>query len=66
MSYKSVFSSYKLVDVRFDMTYLMQARIEEFVHKVKLVMLILLSRQLKIAEYSRDSVGWAPTSICLD
>ena len=48
------------------MTYLMQARIEEFVHKVKLVMLILLSCQLKITEYSRDSVGWAPTSICLD
>ena len=48
------------------MTYLMQARIEEFVHKVKLVMLILLSRQLEIAEYSGDSVGWAPTSICLD
>ena len=48
----NLFSSYKLVDVRFDMTYLMQARIEEFVHKVKLVMLILLSRQLKITEYS--------------
>ena len=48
------------------MTYLMQARIEEFVHKVKLLMLILLSCQLEITEYSRDSVGWAPTSICLD
>ena len=29
--------SYKLVDVRFDMMYLMQARIEEFVHKVRLM-----------------------------
>ena len=29
-----VMCSYKLVDVRFDMMYLLQARIEEFVHKV--------------------------------
>ena len=31
-----VLCSYKLVDVRFDMMYLMQGRIEEFVQKVRL------------------------------
>ena len=34
--------SYKLVDVRFDMTYLMQSKIEEFVHKVRLVIRLSL------------------------
>jgi hypothetical protein len=28
--------SYKLVEVRFDMVYMLQARIEEFVHKVRI------------------------------
>jgi hypothetical protein len=29
--------SYKLVEVRFDMVYMLQARIEEFVHKVRVL-----------------------------
>jgi len=34
-STKPIMCSYKLVDVRFDMIYLLQGKIEDFVHKVK-------------------------------
>ena len=46
--------SYKLVDVRFDMMYLMQSRIEEFVHKVRLMrQLSLYVINLKCRAYVR-------------
>merc|ERR1711874_463299 len=40
-----IMCSYKLVDVRFDMMYLMQARIEEFVHKSIREILLVGHRQ---------------------
>jgi len=40
-----IMCSYKLVDVRFDMMYLMQARIEEFVHKSVREILLVGHRQ---------------------
>jgi len=42
---KPIMCSYKLVDVRFDMMYLMQARIEEFVHKTIREILLVGHRQ---------------------
>jgi len=42
---KPIMCSYKLVDVRFDMMYLMQARIEEFVHKSIREILLVGHRQ---------------------
>lgn len=51
--YPAFFSSYKLVDVRFDMMYLMQARIEEFVHKVRLLVCYKFS-YLKCRAFERS------------
>ena len=48
-----IMCSYKLVDVRFDMMYLMQARIEEFVHKVRLLVCYKFS-YLKCRAFERS------------